>query len=254
MQRALLRGVPSTFDSAIVGHGGRSPDPLRARRQHDAYLRLNSEAGYEVELLPGDDRYPDSVFVEDTAVVIDGLAVVTRPGAEERRGETEEVAMALGRHLPLARIDAPGTVDGGDVMLLGRTLWVGISARTNRHGADQLRDHAATKDVTTVTVPVSEVLHLKSAVLPVDIEPVVVTPRTVDETLLGDLRIVPEDDGERHRFSALPLADGRVLVTDSAPRTARAVSALGLPVHPVDVSEMQAADGGLTCMSILYDV
>jgi dimethylargininase len=249
----LLREVPGTFHSAIVGHGGRSPDPTRAREQHEAYRRLISEAGYEVHLLAADDRYPDSVFVEDTAVVIDGLAVVTRPGAEARRGEIVDVALALGTHLPLARVEAPGTVDGGDVMLLGNTLWVGLSARTNRQGADQLRDHGATRGVTTVAVPVSEVLHFKSAVLPVGSETVVVTPGTVDESLLGDLRIVPEDDGERHRFSALPLADGRVLVTESAPKTARALSTLGFEVHPVDVSEIQAADGGLTCMSILYD-
>ncbi|MFZ0014637.1 MAG: dimethylargininase [Acidimicrobiia bacterium] len=253
MQRALLREVAGTFDSAIVGHGGRSPDPIRARRQHDTYRRHIAEAGYEVEVLPGDDRYPDSVFVEDTAVVIDGLAVVTRPGAEERRGEIEEVALALGRYLPLTRVEAPGTVDGGDVMLLGGTLWVGLSARTSSSGAGQLGDIAATRGVRTVPVPVSQVLHLKSAVLPIDGETVVVTPGTVDETLLGGLRIVSEDEGERYRFSALPLANGRVLVTDSAPETARAVASLGFDVQPIDVSEMQAADGGLTCMSILYD-
>jgi len=252
MPVALLREVSPSFDEALVAHGGRPPDVAVAIEQHSLYRTALESAGYATEVLAGDPDHPDCVFVEDTAVVIGGVAVATRPGAEERRGEVDPVSSRLAASMTVKAIDEPGTLDGGDVMVMNGTVYVGRSSRSNDSGIEQLAAIAATQGMPLVAVPVSGVLHLKSAVLPVDPETVVVTPGTVDESLLDGLRIVHEADTERHRFSALPMADGTVLVTANAPETTGILVKHGLLPVPIDVSEIQAADGGLTCMSILF--
>jgi len=251
MPHALVRELATTFDRAITGHG-RSPRVDVAQTQHRQYVHELERAGYEVTTLTADDDYPDCVFVEDTAVIVGDMAVITRPGAESRRGETGPVLDELGRHFETTQLEAPGTLDGGDVMLMGEMLYVGRSQRTNDEGIAQLTAVAHDIGLEVVIVPVAEVLHLKSGVLPVTADTVVVTPGTVDESLFSGLRVLYEADGERHRFSALRLGDDEVLVTANAPRTAAGVADLGVTTTPIDVSEIQAADGGLTCLSIVF--
>lgn len=252
MTRALLREVSDTFDQAVIGQRGRSPDVAVARRQHATYRNELERAGYDVTVLPGDTRHPDCVFIEDTAVVVGTTALITLPGVSTRIDEVHATEEALVGQMPLAHVSPPGTLDGGDVMALEGRIWVGRSERTNEVGIAQLSGVANDHDIAVTVVPITGVLHLKSAVLPVGPETVVVTPGTVDESLLVGLEVLHEDPRERHRFSALPLMDGRVLVTDAAPFTAELVSSNGGVVEPIDVSEILAADGGLTCMSIIY--
>lgn len=252
MQRALVREIPNTFDRAITGKQGRVPDVELARLQHSLYRAALEGNGYAVDVLGGDDRFPDCVFVEDTAVVIGDVVVATNPGAESRVGEVAAVSTFFSDRLQLASIEAPGTLDGGDVMTLGETIYIGRSGRTNREGAEQLAGIAKDQGLTSIFVPVDGVLHLKSAVLPLDPKTVVVTPGTVDENLLSELRIVYEHPSERFRFSALPLTSGTSLVTSSAPKTNTLLRNEGYDLTPIDVSEILAADGGLTCMSIMY--
>jgi dimethylargininase len=211
-----------------------------------------SKAGYTVVEVPTDHRCPDCVFIEDTAVIIGSVALVTRPGARSRRPETGPVAAALQTHLPTVAVTEPGTIDGGDVFISGSTVYVGRSQRTNGEGIEQLRRISAVQGFEVVTVGVYDTLHLKSAVLPVRGESVVVTPNSVEEEQLRGLRIIYEDDSERFRFSALPLRDGRLLVTANAPRTADTLDSVGYNTVAIDISELQAADGGLTCLSILF--
>jgi dimethylargininase len=203
-------------------------------------------------VVPADEDHPDCVFIEDTAVIVGEIAVITRPGAPSRRGETGPVAAALLDRFQTVETTSPATLDGGDAFTLGDTLYVGRSSRTNEEGVNQLGTVALEQGLKTVTVGVEGVLHLKSAVLPIDRDTVVVTPGTVAEDKLHGLDILYEDPGERHRFSALPLGEGTVLVTAAAPVTAEMVSGRGHVVRMIDVSEIQAADGGLTCMSILF--
>lgn len=245
--------VADTFDRAIVSDGGRAPDVPRARRQHESYAAALRDAGYEIEIVAADNDHPDCVFIEDTAVVVGSVAVAARPGVEGRRGEVRPVIERLERKFPVVEIEAPGTLDGGDVMMMGNNVFVGRSKRTNDEGIAQLSRVAESQGLSVTTVPVEEVLHLKSGVLPVDDHTVVVTKGTVDESLLSGLRIVYEAPHERHAFSALPLGNGGVLVTANAPGTTALVADLGLSPVLIDVSEIQAADGGLTCMSILID-
>lgn len=253
MDRAVVRDISASFDSAVISDRGRPPDVVLAREQHALYRAHLERAGYEVTVIPADDRFPDCVFVEDTAVVIGGTAVMTHPGTESRVGEVHAVANVLAPMLAMVHISPPGTLDGGDVMQIGGRLWVGLSERSNLVGIDQLSTVAAAEGVEVTVVPLTRgVLHLKSAVLPIGPETVVVTGGTVDESLLGGLEVLHEDDSERYQFSALPLRDGRVLVTDAAPRTGDLLSSRGFRIEPLDVSEILAADGGLTCMSILF--
>lgn len=248
---ALIRPIPDSFDQALVQERRAVIDVGLARAEHDEYRRHLEAAGYAIEVVPRDDTMPDSVFIEDTAVVVGGIAVITRPGAESRRAEIEPVASALDARFDTTRITAPGTLDGGDVFIADDVMYVGRSTRTNAEGVDQLRAVAYHQGLGVVTVGVNQVLHLKSAVLPVDEETVVVTAGAIDEDRLRGLRILYEDPAERHRFSALPLGEGKVLVTANAPATAELLAKAGYQVVPIEVSQIQAADGGLTCMSIL---
>ena len=249
---ALIRPVPDSFDRALVREGQPRIEVALARAQHDEYRLHLARAGHTIEVVPTDEAHPDCVFIEDTAVIVGEVAIMTRPGAISRRGETLPVATALSARFAIAHISDPGTLDGGDVFIMGDVVYVGRSARTNSDGIDQLRAIVFHQGLGLVTVEVKEVLHLKSGVLPIDGETVVVTRGTVEEEKLGALEILYEDEAERHLFSALPLGDGRVLVTASAPSTAETVAGSGYEVVPIDVSQIQAADGGLTCMSILF--
>ena len=249
---ALIRPIPDTFDRALVREGSPAIDVGLARAQHDRYRRHLEAAGYQIEEVPSDPEYPDCVFIEDTAVIVGSTAVITRPGAASRRGETGPVAAALRDRFDLVEIESPGTIDGGDVFITNEVVYVGRSERTNEPGIAQLRRVAAARGLDLVVVGVHDALHLKSAVLPVDEETLLVTPDAVDETALVGFRLVYEADPERHRVSALPLRDGRLLLTAGAPLTAAALEALGHDVVPIDVSQIQIADGGLTCMSILF--
>ena len=250
--RALLRQIPHTFPQALVKEGTPHLDVDRARAQHSVYRRLIEEAGYEVTVLPADSNHPDCLFVEDTVVIVGNTALITRPGAPSRRGEIDLIAETLAPHLRIERMTAPATLDGGDVFTMRGTIYVGLSERTNGDGVSQLAGVASRHDLEVVPMAVSEVLHLKSAVHPVDEDTVVVTPGTVDETPLSNLRLVHEDPHERHRFSALPLHNGTVVVDENAPRTNAMLTTLGIEIAPIDVSEIRAADGGLTCMSVLF--
>jgi dimethylargininase len=249
---ALIRPVPASFDHALMREKRPRIDVELARSQHDEYRARLEEAGHTIEVVPTDEAHPDCVFIEDTAVIVGEVAVITRPGAVSRRGETPPVARALARWFATAEITEPGTIDGGDVFVMGEVLYAGLSERTNADGIDQLRAVTFHQGLRLVTIGVNDVLHLKSAVLPIDEETVVVTPGTVDEDLLDGLHIVYEVETERHRFSALPLGEGRVLVTANAPATTERIANSSRDVVPIDVSQIQAADGGLTCMSILF--
>ena len=203
---ALLREIPDTFNKALVREGSPRLDVDRARTQHAEYRSHIENAGYQTTLLPADPNHPDCVFVEDPAVVVGRTALIARSGEKSRRGEEGPVAETLGRYLDIVSMSAPATLDGGDVFILNETIYVGQSERTNEGGIDQLAAVGAMFGLAVVPVGLSGVLHLKSAVLPIDAETVVVTPGTVNESMLAYLRILDEDDTERHQFSALPLS------------------------------------------------
>lgn len=190
------------------------------------------------------------MFVEDTALVLEELAVITRPGAASRRPETESVAAALERFRPLQRIGGPGTLDGGDVLLTGRVLFVGLSGRTTREGAEELHNLVAPAGYEVRIVPVRGCLHLKSAVSEVGEAWLLINPDWVDPACFGDSRLIPIDPAEPFAANALRIG-AQVIHAAAFPRTAKRLRAEGFEVRAVEADELAKAEGGVTCCSLL---
>jgi dimethylargininase len=177
---AITRSISATINGCELTHVPRTPiDVALAREQHAAYEACLASLGCEIRRIPADDRYPDAVFIEDTAIVLDELAVITRPGAESRRGELDAVAAVLGEYRKVVRIEAPATIDGGDVLHLDDVLYVGRTLRTTDDGIAQLRELIAPYGYRVVGVEVNGCLHLKSAVTRVGADAVLMNRRWV---------------------------------------------------------------------------
>ena len=202
--------------------------------------------------LPAQDAFPDAVFVEDVALVLDEVALITRPGAESRRGETDSVAQVLGGHRPQLRIVAPGTLDGGDVLRIGRNIFVGQSARSNAEGIAQLRALLAGHGYRVQGVPTRGCLHLKSAATQVADDTLLVQPAWVDPAIFAAYRVLVVDPAEEHAANALRIGSG-VVYPDCFPRTRQRLQEAGVAVTCVDVSELQKAEGAVTCCSLVFD-
>ncbi|HVX05759.1 MAG TPA: arginine deiminase family protein [Rhodanobacteraceae bacterium] len=230
----------------------RAIDVGLARRQHAAYEQALREAGCEVRQLPEQPGQPDSVFVEDTAIVLDEVAVITRPGAASRRGEVASMAVALEGLREIVRIEPPGTLDGGDVLRLDRTLYVGTSARSSAEGIAQLARLLAPFDYRVVAVPLQGCLHLKSAVTQVASGQVLVNPDWVDARCLPGWEPIAVDPAEPHAANALLVGDA-LIYPASCPRTAEALRGLGIDLRSVGMSEMEKAEGAVTCCSLILD-
>jgi dimethylargininase len=249
---ALMRGVPPTLARCELSFREREPIDLeRAAAQHAAYATLLRDLGLEVVELPADLDFPDCCFVEDTAVVLDEVALLTRPGAPSRRGEIPEVEAALARYRPIETTPAPATLEGGDVLRVGPTLYVGHSARTNEAGIARLAAVAEPLGYRVVPVAVAGCLHLKSAVTALDQERLLVNREWLDPSPFRGLDLVDVAPGEPGAANVLRVA-GVVIAHPGFPRTIERISALGYAVRPLDVSEFLKAEAALTCKSLLF--
>jgi dimethylargininase len=219
-------------------------------RQHRDYTQSLQALGCSLEWLPPLPQYPDSVFVEDTAVVLAEVAVVTRPGAASRRGETATVAQALGRRIRVSAIAEPGCLDGGDVLHIGRTLHVGASGRTNEAGIDQLARLLRPQGYRVEKVRLAGCLHLKSACTFIPPDVLLVNPDWIDPSTFGPLRVISVDEREPQAANTLTIG-GTTLVSAAYPHTRRRLETAGVRTRAVDVSELHKAEGALTCMSLL---
>ncbi|HEU4425703.1 MAG TPA: arginine deiminase family protein [Pilimelia sp.] len=246
---ALVRRPSYRLPEGLVTYvDRRDVDPGLARLQHKQYRAALVEAGWAVrEVAPADDC-PDAVFVEDTVVVCDRLAVLARPGAPQRRPEVAGAEVAVrAAGLDVVRIESPGTLDGGDVLQVGTTVYAGRGGRTNADGIRQLRAHLAGLGRTVVAVPLGRVLHLKSAVTALPDGTVLAWPSYVDTEVFPAVRAAPEETG----CHVLPLGGDRVLLAASAPRTADLIANLGFTPVVVDIGEFEKLEGCVTCLSVL---
>lgn len=250
---ALTRAVSSSLPRCELTHLARAPIDLdRARSQHGDYERLLAGLGCEVVRLPPLDDHPDAVFVEDTAVVLDELAVVTRPGAASRRGEAASTAAALARLLPVVTLEAPATLDGGDVLRVGRTLYVGRTTRTGGAGVAALAALVEPAGYRVAAVSVSSCLHLKSAVIEVAPGLLLLNPSWVDPAVFRDHELLEVDPAEPAAANALRI--GASIVYPSAfEGTRRRLEQRGLDVRTVDLSELALAEGAVTCCSLIVE-
>lgn len=252
MPIAITREVSPSLAVCELSFVERTPiDIARATAQHREYQRVLRELACEVQVLPAQIDMPDSVFVEDVAIVLDEVAVMTRPGAESRRVEGASVAEVLQRYRTLRAIDAPGTLDGGDVLCIGRRVYVGESARSNPAGIAQLRAILVECGYSVTSIPTRGCLHLKSAVTALDDDTVLLQPRWVDRAPFAGYRIIEVDADEEHAANVLRI--GAALVLPACfPRTRRRLLDAGYAVSAVDVSELQKAEGAVTCCSLVF--
>jgi dimethylargininase len=249
---ALTREPARALDACELTYREREPiDAGAAARQHRGYCEALRACGARVLTLPAADELPDSVFVEDTAIVLDEVAVLTRPGVESRRGEVALIESEVARLRPVVKVEAPATLEGGDVMRVGRKLYVGLSPRTNAEGAEALRRFAAPHGYEVVTVELRGCLHLKTGCSALDDATVLANPDWVDVHAFGGHAVVAVDASEPWASNVLRVG-GSVCVSAAFPCTAGALRARGYDVRAIDVSEFAKAEGGMTCMSLLF--
>jgi len=250
-EHALVRELGDSFAGGLTAAGLGEPDLALAREQHAAYRDALAQAGVFVTVLPADETHPDGVFVEDTAVVAPEIAVIARPGAPSRDGEQHAVEQALAAGKATIRIESPGALDGGDVLRVGRRLFVGLSDRTNQAGADQLADALAPFGYAVETVVVPDLLHLKTGITALDDPTLIATAALAGHPAFADYEILTVDADETYAANCLRVNDA-LLVPTECPATVERLGQAGYAVVALAMSEFRKMDGGLTCLSILW--
>jgi len=250
--RAITRGVSASLADCLLTFLDREPiDVEKAKAQHAAYNEALRRAGAEVEVLPADDELPDSMFVEDTAVVFEEAAVMTRPGTPVRQREVPAIEAALAKYHELRRITAPGTLEGGDVLRIARTFYVGVTSRTNEEGFEQFESIVRQFGYRAIPVEVTGCLHLKSAVTALDEETLLLNPSWIDADALPRVRHLAVAVEEPSGANAL-VVNGSVHLSARFRLTRDCVEEAGFPVTALDMSETEKAEGALTCSSLIF--
>ena len=253
MLRAILREVsPSIADCELEFLDRQPIDIALAIEQHGQYQRCLQELGVNVEILPAEPEFPDGVFVEDPAIVLDVVAVITRMGAASRRGEGDSLARALGKYRDLLHIVEPGTLEGGDVMRIGKTLYVGYSRRTNIAGIHQLAAMLHPLGYFVVPVEVRGCLHLKTACCYIGDHTVLANRAWLDPDALCSIRILDVPSDEARGANALRIG-ATVLMPSAFPRTCDLLESSGFRVRGVENSELLKAEAGVTCTSLIFE-
>jgi len=251
---AITREVSPNIGRCELTHLRREViDVAVARAQHRGYEDCLADIGCEIHTLPAEPELSDSVFVEDIAIVLDELAIITRPGADSRKPERQSIAEALRPYRRLSYIQSPGTVDGGDVLCLGKTLFVGLSRRSNQAGIEQLRLLLDPFGYTVEGVQVNGCLHLKSAVTQVAQNTLLINRTWVDAGTFGHMDLIDVDPSEPFGGNAL-LVGETVVYPSAQPRTRKRLEDHAIPVRAVDVAELGKAEGGVTCCSLIFNV
>jgi dimethylargininase len=249
--RAIARLPSMNAGAGLTSAGLGAPDMETMRAQHRDYVGVLESLGLQVSVLEADETFPDGCFVEDTVVVTPNVAVMTRQGASSRRGEEAAIEPLLAEHREIARIAEPGTVDGGDIVVSGNRVLIGLSSRTNEEGARQLARILEADGSRCVTLAAGESLHLKSSVNSLEDDRLLITQAFADRPELKtfDRIVIPAE--ESYAGNSL-WVNGRVLVPAGFPRTRELIEALGIETIEIEVSEFRKMDGGLTCLSIRF--
>ncbi len=252
MLTAITRAVSRSIVHCELTHLERVPIDLEtARRQHHAYEQTLRSLGVQIISLPEEPDLPDSVFVEDTAIVLDECAVLTRPGADSRKPEVESIAQALAPYRTLYRVAAPGTVDGGDVLTVGKRIFVGLTTRSNQAALEQMQEFLAPFGYTVSGVPVSGCLHLKSAVTQAAENLLLINPAWVEKSAFPGMDFIEVEPSEPYAANILRVGE-HLVYQPAYPKTLARLEAAGLHPVLVDASELAKAEGALTCCSLLF--
>jgi dimethylargininase len=253
MLTAITRSVSPSINDCELSFISRQPIDLTiARQQHHAYEQLLARLGARVISLPAETELPDSMFVEDPALVLDELAVIFPLGTETRRREAATIAAALSPFRKLSHVKLPGMIEGGDILRLGKKLFVGLTERSNREGISQLSQIVAPYGYQVVSVRVTGCLHLKSAVTSLGNNMLLANRSWFESSFIDGYEWLDVDPTESHAGNALALAS-TVIFPASFERTRARIESHGFHVTPLDISELQKAESGLTCSSLLFE-
>ena len=252
MLTAITRQVSPSINKCELTHLERQPINFEiAKNQHDQYKEALLSLGVNVISLPSEAELPDSVFVEDTAIVLDEIAVITHPGADSRKPEIFSIVNALSTFRKLDYIKAPASLDGGDVLVIGKTIFIGFSSRSNHLALEQMQILLNPHGYTIKGVEISGCLHLKSAVTRVAEKTILINPDWIGINNFPGMDYIEIDESEP--FSANALLVGKsVIFPGTFPKTRKRLEAAGIVVIPVDMSELVKAEGGVTCCSLIF--
>ncbi len=250
--RAIVRrpgpGMVAGITTAELGQ----PDYVLALKQHDDYIEALENCGLTVTVMQAEANYPDAMFVEDAALVMPRCAIVTRPGAEARRGETSSMRKQLESfYQNIATIESPGTVDAGDIMMVVEHFYIGISARTNLDGANQMIEHLNKHGYEGSTIPISAGLHFKSSISYLENNQIIVTDELSSRPELAGFDATVIEDKDAYSANSVWVNE-HVLVPTGYPDTSQAIAGMGYEVIELDVSEFRKLDGGLSCLSLRF--
>lgn len=251
MTVAITRDISPRFNECEITHIDRTPiDVDVARTQHREYVLALKALGCTVLELPAEPELPDSVFVEDTAFILPELAVITRPGADSRKPEVESIVQALTPLTRFVRVHEPATVDGGDVLVLGKNIYVGLSTRSNQTAIDQLNEMLGDYGYTVTGIQLHDCLHLKSAVTRVNDNTLLINENWVDTHHFANYTWIEVDPAEPFAANCLPIGDTIIFPTAFS-KTSTTLEQAGFKVLKVDVSELAKAEGAVTCCSLI---
>jgi len=253
MTLAITRDVSPRFNECEITHIDRTPiDVQVAQSQHHAYVQALKELGYAVLELPAENDLPDSVFVEDTAVILTDVALITNPGADSRKPETLSIIQALRPYRELVFIESPGTVDGGDVLVLDKNIYVGLSTRSNQSAIDQMKLKLGKYGYKTHGIEMHDCLHLKTAVTRVDDKTLLINRKWVDVENFEGYDLIDVDASEPFAANCLPVGDA-IIFPVAFPKTSAMLIAHGYTIKPVIVDELAKAEGAVTCCSLIVE-
>lgn len=251
MPLAVIRAISPRFNECEITHIERTPIDLDiARAQHSQYVNALKQLGCEVLELPAEADLPDSVFVEDAAFILPHAAVITRPGADSRKPETESIIQALSPHINLMHLREPATLDGGDVLVMGKNIYIGLSTRSNQDALDQLSEMLGDDGYTVTGVELHDCLHLKSAVTRVDDNTLLINKNWVDTHHFEQYELIEIAPDEPHAANCLPIGNSIIYPT-SFPNTDARLKAQGYKIINIEVDELAKAEGAVTCCSLI---
>lgn len=250
--RAIVRRPGKTFTDGVTTANMGPPNLSRALQQHDAYIAALEYCGLAVTVLPADERYPDSTFIEDTAILTRHVAVITNPGAESRNGEKRITQPALNEFYPeVAKIEPPGTLDGGDVLLINNHLYIGLTTRTNAHGAQQLIEIMESNGYSGSTVALHSFLHLKTGIAWIGGQDLLAAGELIDHPAFDGFNIIPVSSGEIYAANCIRVND-RVMMPAGFPGVHKDLTRRSYPLIELEMSEFEKMDGGLSCLSLRF--
>lgn len=250
---AITREVSSRFNECEITHIDRTPIDLDiARKQHHEYVQTLAKIGCQIIELDEEQDLPDSVFVEDTAFILPEVAVITRPGADSRKPETESIIQALSSYRPLVHVTAPATVDGGDVLVLGKNIYIGMSTRSTEEAVNQLQSLLDNYGYSVTGVKLTDCLHLKTAVTRVDDKTLLINKNWVDPAHFTGYELIDVEPSEPFAANCLPVKD-IIIYPTTFPKTQEKLVQKGFKIVNVNLDELAKAEGAVTCCSLIIE-